>query len=265
MTTSLPIGFGTAGFGCPAEARRSVETALDVGYRHFDSAAQYEHADAIGVAIRESDVPREAVTLASKLHSSDLAYDDVLTETDAILDELGLGILDLLYVHWPAHTYDPSETFAAMEQLYEQGRIRSIGVCNFTTELLDEAADTTTLPILANQVEMHPFLRQDRLLEDCRSRDVPIVAHTPFAGGSVFESDVLATIADEHDATVAQITLAWLLGREGVVPVTKATGDHIGENYAATGIDLSERDVERIESLAERDRVVDYEFAPWNR
>ncbi len=243
---------------------QSVREALDVGYRHLDTAQQYSHTAAIGEAIAESDVPREEIFIATKLHSKNLTHDAVLTETRSILDRLGLDTIDLLYVHWPAHTYDPEETFGAMGELVESGAVRHVGGCNFTADLLREAVSVSPVPLCANQIEMHPFLPQDDLLETCRAEGVDVVAHTPLAGGAVFGSDVLRDIATERDATVAQVVLAWLLAR-GAYPIPKATGDHIGENYAATALALTPEERARIDAIETERRVVDYEFAPWNR
>lgn len=261
---SLSLGFGTAGFESRSAAVRSVREALDVGYRHLDTAQQYNHSAAVGEAIAESDVPREEIFVATKLHSKNLTHDAVLTETRAILDRLGLETIDLLYVHWPAHTYDPEETFGAMGELVESGTVRRVGGCNFTVDLLREALAVSPVPLFANQVEIHPLLPQDDLLEVCREPGVEVVAHTPLAGGAVFDSAVLRDIATERDATVPQVVLAWLLARR-VCPIPKATGDHIGENYAATALELTPDERARIDAIETERRVVDYEFAPWRK
>ncbi|QZP37523.1 aldo/keto reductase [Halobaculum magnesiiphilum] len=264
QVSSISLGFGTAGFESRSLAVQSVKEALEVGYRHLDTAQQYSHSAAVGEAIAETDVPREEIFVATKLHSKNLTHEAVLTETRAILDRLGLDTIDLLYVHWPAHTYGPAETFGAMGELVESGAVRRVGGCNFTVDLLREAIATSPVPLFANQIEMHPFLPQADLLETCRAEGIEVVAHTPLAGGAVFRSDVLRDIATERGATVPQVVLAWLLGRPAC-PIPKATGDHIGENYAATALELTSAERARIDAIEEEHRVVDYDFAPWSR
>jgi 2,5-diketo-D-gluconate reductase B len=215
--------------------------------------------------VASSPVPRAALSIASKVHSEHLDYESLLREAAAATDELGLDIIDVLYVHWPAHSYDPERTFAAMSELLDRGRIRNVGVCNFTARLLREAKCATDCPIAVNQVEMHPFLQQDDLLEFCRSEGIEVVAHTPFAGGLVFESDTLREIAEGYEVTIPQIVLAWLTDRENVSAVPKATDDHIRENYDAMELSLDEQDIEKIAAMETEHRIVDYEFAPWNR
>jgi len=256
------VGLGTAGYEDRARARAWVDEAIAAGYRHLDTAQQYRHSAAVGAAVRAADVPREELSVATKLHSESLAPDSVTEQTEAILDRLGLSYVDALYVHWPAHTYDPERTLAAMARLRDRGLVRHLGVCNFTPDLLREATETSPAPVRVHQFEMHPFLPQDDLLSVCRERDVHPVAHTPLAGGRVLESETLQSVAAERAATVPQVVLAWLL-RRGVSPVPKATGDHLRENHAATAVELTDDDVARIESVDRRRRVVDYEFAPW--
>jgi 2,5-diketo-D-gluconate reductase B len=258
------LGFGTAGFDSSTEARTCVREALSIGYRHIDTAQQYQYSAAVGDAIRESDVSRERLSIATKLHSEDLAYNPVISETETMLNRLGLDYINILYVHWPAHSYDPDRTFAAMERLCKQGLVNHIGVCNFTTDLLQEAVEKTTEPIFVNQIELHPFLPQEDIINFCFEKGIQIVAHSPLAGGLVFESATLHTIAERYHATVPQITLAWLLNKGDVSPIPKATGPHIGENYDAKYVDLRAEDVSAIDSIDQRHRVVDYAFAPWN-
>lgn len=260
---ALSLGFGTARFKSQELAFESVERAIEVGYRHLDTAKHYAHTEAVGDAIRAADVARDRLTVATKLHSEDLGYNSVISETDIILDRLGLDYVDVLYVHWPAHSYDPKQTFAAMDILRQHDKIRQIGVCNFTPDLLDEAVDASPAPVAVHQIEMHPFLPQDDLLEFCHSEGIQIVAHTPLAGGRISDSEVIQTIADDCDATVQQIALSWLLQRDAI-PIPKSTGEHIAENYAATDISPTDEEIAMIDSIEPKHRVVDYDFAPWN-
>ncbi|MFC7215482.1 aldo/keto reductase [Saliphagus sp. GCM10025334] len=257
-------GFGTSGHEGET-CTESVVRALEAGYRHVDTAQMYDNEAAVGAALERSDVDREDVFLATKVHPSNLAHDDVLETTEESLDRLGVDTVDLLYVHWPTDTYDPEETLPAMDEVRDRGWTRNVGVSNFTIELLEEAHEILESPILANQVELHPFLQQDDLVEYGREHDVTTVTYCPIAKGDVAGNDALETIADAHDATPVQVTLAWHYAREGVVPIPKATGDHVEENYAALDLELSDDELDRIAGLDRGERLVDPDAAAWNR
>jgi 2,5-diketo-D-gluconate reductase B len=181
------------------------------------------------------------------------------------MDRLGLDVIDLLYVHWPLGAYDPADTLRAFDELREEGLIRHVGLSNFTPDLLDEARDHLDAPIAAHQVEMHPLLHQDDLVTYARKHDHVLVAYSPIARGKVFDDPTIQRIAEKHDATPAQVSLAWLVGKENVVTVPKATDDHLTENLAAADLDLDPDDVAAIEAIDREERVVDIDPAPWNR
>lgn len=262
--TRLPFGFGTANFESFSATVTAVERALEVGYRHFDTADHYQHTEAIPTAVEDSSVSREDLFLASKLHSEQLDHDSVIEATERIRSQLDVDTIDLLYVHWPTDTYDPVETFQALATVRDRGQVRHVGVCNFTPELLREAADHSPVPLLAHQFELHPFLPQRELTAVTRELGVQAVAHSPLAGGHVFESDVLRELADCEDTTVARLVLGWLSEHRSVCPVPKATGDHIAENFVPSDGTVSPETFERIDAITHRHRVVDYDFAPWH-
>lgn len=263
--TEIPQpGFGTSGHegGSCAEA---VVTALETGYRHVDTAQMYDNEEAVGRALERADVDREDVFLATKVHPSNLAHDDVIETTEESLERLGVETVDLLYVHWPTGAYDPGETLPAFDEVRDRGWARNVGVSNFTIELLEEALESLESPPLANQVELHPRLQQDDLVSFSREHDIRTVAYCPIAKAEVNEIDDLREIADAHDATPVQIALAWHYERDGVVPIPKGSAEHIRENYDALEIDLSEDERERIDALDRGERLVDPDEAAWNR
>ena len=262
--TRLSLGYGTAQFQSRDVALKSVQKALKVGYRHLDTADHYQYMGALGEAIGESPVSRDQLTVATKLHSTDLDPDSIVERVAAMSQELGVEVIDLVYVHWPTDAYDPERTFMALDRLRNSGEIRKIGVCNFTPELLQEAVEASPVPIFAHQFEIHPFLPQNDLIATTRDLGIEIVAHSPLGGGRVFESEVLQTIADDNDATVAQVVLAWLINRQLVCPIPKSTGQHIEENFSASEMTFKKRTYDRIDSIESRFRVVDYTFSPWN-
>lgn len=234
----------------------SVLSALEHGYRHVDTAQQYGTEAYVGEAIDRSDVPREDVCVATKVLPRNLEYDRVIETTKESLDELGLETIDLLYVHFPLKAYDAEETLAAFEELHERGYIERVGLSNYTVELLDEALDILDVPLFAHQVEIHPLLQQDHLLEHAQEHDYWLAAYRPLIGGKVTEIELIVEIAEERDATPGQVTLAWLLSKDRVAVIPKATGDHVAENWAARDVELTAEDVARIDAIDREERTV---------
>lgn len=255
-------GFGTfklTGDTC----RAMVETALDIGYRHIDTAQYYENERAVGTAIERSWVDREDVTLASKVWHDALAYDDVIDAVHESRDRLGVDYIDRYYVHWPANTYDPEATLGALSDLHQDGVIDEVAVSNFTPDLLDEAIDICAAPIVANQVEMHPGFPQDDLREHCAQRDVDVVAYSPFGHGRLLDHDTIQEIATRHVVSPARITISWLLSKD-VVPIPKAASwSHAIDNWRAQSLALSASEIRAMDQIDCPGRLGDPPFAPW--
>lgn len=265
----IPDRNGMPGFGLgtwqnddPDACAESVRTALDIGYRHVDTAQIYRNEAAVGRGLAAADVDREEIFLATKVWTNKLAHDDVIESTEESLERLGTDYLDLLYVHWPSGEYDPEGTLSAFEQLQSDGRIERIGVSNFEPEHLEAARDAIDAPIFANQVEMHPLLQQRELREICADAGIELVAYSPLARGDVFDVDVLSEIADANGVSEAQVSLAWLR-EKAVTPIPKATGsDHIRDNWASLSLELSDDEIERIDSIDTERRKVNPDFGP---
>ncbi|RQG98981.1 aldo/keto reductase [Natrarchaeobius oligotrophus] len=274
MTSTLPpIGLGTDQNTALEEdfevdhdtAVETAMTALEIGYRHVDTAQIYGTEAAVGEAIERSDVPRSELFVATKVHYQRASYEEVLDSVETSLDDLGVDRLDLLYVHWPAGTYDPEETLRAFNELHEDGVVANVGVSNFTPELLDEARALLDPPIFAHQVELHPLFQQRELQEYAREHDHYLVGYSPLVRGSAGDVPELRSVAEKHDATPEQVSLAWLIQREKIVPVPKASSEaHLRENFEATNLELDPEDVERIDAIDRERRIIDFEFAPWN-
>lgn len=258
-----PIGLGTAGLSDPAMCRRTIKQALDIGYRHIDTAQMYDNEAIIGKAIAESSVDREEIVLATKIHPENLAYADVKETARESLTRLGVETVDLLYVHWPIRAYNPSETLAAMSELQQAGVARNVGVSNFTPELLDEARQLLDVPIAAHQVECHPLLQQEELRADAQAHSYPLVAYAPLGRASI-SHPVLETIADKHNITVPLVCLAWGLATDGIVPIPKATGHHLEANWNIQSNPLDQQDIEQINEIKETERLIDPDDAAWN-
>jgi 2,5-diketo-D-gluconate reductase B len=246
-----------------ADWRKAVLQSLETGYRHIDTAQAYGNEEAIGRAIADSDVAREELFIATKLHSDYLSYDDVIECAGERLESLQLEVIDLLYVHWPFAPYDPEETFPAFEELRDRDKIRHIGVCNFSIDLVERAREHVD-ELFTVQIEMHPLLPQREFIEYANDNDLWIVAHTPLAKGRVLDHPIIRDVAESNNATPAQVTIAWLLENDKVAAIPKATGDHIVENFGALSLELDVEDIRRIDAIEERHRVVDPDIAPWN-
>jgi 2,5-diketo-D-gluconate reductase B len=257
------LGLGTWQNEDPEQCVESVRTALEMGYRHIDTAQIYDNEESVGKGIKQADVAREDVFLATKVWKSNLGYDDVIHTTTESLDKLGVNSVDLLYTHWPAGEYDAEDTLSAFAELKDRGAIDRIGVSNFEPDHLDTAREVLDEPIFANQVECHPLLPQDELRSYADDHDIELVAYSPLARGDVFEVDELTDIADKHDASAAQISLAWLR-EKGVTTIPKATGeDHIEDNWSSLGVELDDEDIDTIDGIDGNERQVDPDFAPW--
>lgn len=259
------LGLGTWKNDDPETCAESIRTALELGYRHVDTAQIYGNETAVGNGIASASVPREDIFLTTKVWTDSLAREDVLASTRESLDRLGVESVDLLYVHWPAKAYDPSETLPAFESLREQGLIEHIGVSNFEPETIDRAREVLETPIFANQVECHPLLQQDELRRYCDSHDIELVAYSPLARGAVFENPTLNEIAADRGISEAQVSLAWLR-EKGLTAIPKATSrEHLIDNWASLEVELSESEVDRIDAIENTDRQVNPRFAPWNQ
>ena len=256
------LGLGTWQNDEHDQCVESVKTALETGYRHIDTAQIYGNEDAVGEGIAAADVDREDIFLATKIWISNLAHDDVLETARESLDRLGTDYLDLLYVHWPAREYEPEETLAAFDQLYDEGTIERIGVSNFEPHHVEEAREHLDAPVFANQVELHPYLQQEELREYAEETDLELVAYSPLARAEVLSDPVLGDIAEDHGVSVPQVSLAWIR-QQGVTAIPKATSaEHIEDNWASLDVELSDAELERIAGIERVDRRVDPDFGP---
>lgn len=248
---SIPrVGLGTSrltGQACVG----TVETALDLGYRHVDTAQHYDNEAAIGEALRNTDVPREDVFLTTKVWRSNLRADDLRASVEASLDRLGVEAVDLLLVHWPHPRVPIEETLGTMEHLREEGKAVHLGVSNFTASQLEEAIDVADAPIVADQIHYNVYADQADVHEVCVGRDVALTAYSPLAKGRVVDDEVLREIGQSHDVTAAQVALRWLLQQENVVVIPRsANPDHLRANLEVFEFELTSREMARIHELS---------------
>lgn len=258
------IGFGTWGIGggmSPDRSKderslRALRTALEVGYTYFDTAEMYAsgHSEKLlGLAVRESDVPRKDLFIASKVSASHLRYDDVLRSCENSLHHLGMDYLDLYLIHWPSGSIPLDETFRALNKLVRDGRVQHLGVSNFDVRLLKQAQAEAETPIITNQV---PYSLADRsyvrngVLEYCQENDILLTAYSPVKEGRLRASSTVQAVADAYEATPYQIALAWLVAQPRVITIPKSFNpEHIAENFAAVEIELTADEIEQLTNL----------------
>lgn len=236
-----------------ATCTESVRTAIEMGYRHIDTAEYYNNQPAVGRAIDEASVDREEIFLTTKVWRSNLAYDEVLRSARESLGALGVDTVDLLLIHWPSHSVPVEETLDAMTRLHREGNVRHIGVSNFSVAQLREAIQAAEIPILTNQVQYNPVHGQTDLLEFCRDNDVLLTAYSPLAKGSVARNETLAAIGERYDKSAAQVALRWLLQQEAVAAIPKAASTgHLRENLDVFDFTLTDDEMRRVFALGDR-------------
>lgn len=243
------LGFGVFQIP-PDQTAAATATALDVGYRHIDTAEMYGNEKQVGDAVRDSGLPRDQVFLTSKLNNGFHAYDDAITAADRSLRDLGVDAVDLFLIHWPLpEVGDYVETWRAMEKIYVDGKARAIGVSNFNREHLERLfAETEVVPAV-NQIEVHPYLSQNDLRAFNRDHGIATEAWSPIAQGDVLDDPVLLKIAAEKDRTVAQVVLRWHIQRGDIVFPKSVTRSRVEENFDIFDFELSPEDMAAIDGL----------------
>jgi 2,5-diketo-D-gluconate reductase A len=228
-----------------------VSHALNNGYRLIDTASMYENEVGVGQGIRDSGVPREEVLVATKFWMDDLGFENTLKAFDKSLKLLGLEYLDLYLIHWPAPKRGLLyvDSWKAMEKLKNDGLIRSIGVCNFHTHHIDEILKVAEHKPVLNQVELHPWLTQDKVLDYDNSHKIVTQAWSPLARGKILEEEMLATVGSKYGKSVAQVVLRWHIQR-GVAVIPKSNSkDRIVENMNVFDFELSDEEMAAISAL----------------
>ncbi|MFB6226174.1 MAG: aldo/keto reductase [Candidatus Paceibacteria bacterium] len=246
---SIPIlGFGTWQL-TEKEGRKAVETALDVGYRHLDTADIYGNHKQVGRAIDTSNISREDIFLTSKVWHSDLEARQIKDNCKRFLEELQTDYLDLLLIHWPNNNIDIRESLRALNELKQDELIKSIGVSNFTINHLKEAKETD-LNFSNNQVEFHPSLYQDELKEFCDNNDIIMTAYSPLAQGQDLQLPIIKEVAKKYNKPECQVVLNWIMQKDIVAIPRSSNPKHIRENFQAHQWKLKEEDIKKIDSKA---------------
>lgn len=255
--TSIPqLGFGV--WQVPDDvAETVVGEALKVGYRHIDTAALYRNEEGVGRAVAASGIPRADIFVTTKLGNGSHGYDAALQAFDRSLERLGTDYVDLYLIHWPQPSKDLYvETWRALERIYADGRAKAIGVSNFTIDHLERlAGETDSVPAL-DQIETHPYLAQRDTRGYLSAHGIAHEAWSPLGqGGELLSDPVVTTIAAAHDATAAQVVLAWHLERGSVVIPKSVTPSRIAENFAAADLTLTAAEMAEIDALDRNGRI----------
>ena len=255
------IGLGTwnlRGSTCA----RMVEQALRLGYRHVDTAEMYDNEREVGEGVRASGLARDQVFVTTKIWPSHFAAREFERAVKDSLARLQLAQVDLLLLHWPNPQIPLRETLGALCKVRRTGLTRHIGVSNFTVALIDEAVRLAEEPLVCNQVEVHPFIDQSKVIAACRRQGMATVAYSPVARGGVKSDKLLARIAKAHGKSAAQVSLRFLVQRGIVVIPRTSRVERLSENLAIFDFVLSEEEMAAIAGLARRDgRIVDYAYS----
>lgn len=235
------------------EVTQAVEWALEGGYRHIDTASIYKNEEGVGAGLRNSGIPRQEQFIVSKVWNADQGFDSSLRAYDDSLKRLKLEQLDLYLIHWPVKGQF-IDTWRALEKIYKEGRVRAIGVSNFLQHQLEELLEVAEIVPMVNQMEFHPYLVQQDLLDFCANKGIQYEAWSPLMQGHIFDLNPLKELAQKYGKTIAQIVLRWDL-QKGVVTIPKSVNkERILGNAALFDFELSASDVALLDNLNRNQR-----------
>ena len=250
------IGYGTWQNPDGEMAVSTVVNAIEVGYRHIDTAQGYDNESSVGMAVKKCGVDRKEIFITSKLTNSEHGYEKTMAAFEGSMKKLDLDYIDLFLIHWPnpVHFRDNWQqanagSWKAFEELYQAGRIRAIGISNFHRHHIEELMKTATIAPMVNQIRLCPGDTQDGLVDYCRSKDMLLEAYSPFGVGEIFEVPEMKSLAEKYGKSIAQICVRWSLQR-GYLPLPKSvTPARIKENADVFGFELEEEDMQLIAGM----------------
>lgn len=254
---SIPnVGFGTWQAAEGEEAVNSVKTALELGYRHIDTAFFYKNEVSVGKGIKESGIDRKDIFVTTKVWNAERGYEKTLKAFDVSLENLGLDYIDMFLIHWPASENQfenwkelNAETWRALEKLYADGKVRAIGVSNFYVSHLTALLETAKVKPMVNQIEFHPGMTQEEVVDFCKKNDILIEAWSPLGRGNVLDNEVLVGIAKKYNVSVPQLCIRWIV-QKGHLPLPKSvTPERIKSNLDVYGFEISQEDIVAIDNL----------------
>ncbi|MFV8210576.1 aldo/keto reductase [Streptococcus pluranimalium] len=250
------LGFGTWQIPDGDEAYQAVSHALKVGYTHIDTAQAYKNEASVGRAIADSGVARKDIFLTTKVWNSNHSYDLAKASIEESLQKLGVDYIDLLLIHWP----NPkafrdnwkeanAETWRAMEEFYEAGKVRAIGVSNFMQHHLEALFETAKVKPMVNQILLAPGCPQDELVAFCRQEDILLEAYSPLGTGAIFKNELANELADKYGKSVAQIALRWSLQKEFLPLPKSVTPKNITSNLDIFDFVISDEDEDKLDTV----------------
>jgi len=252
--TMPQLGLGVFSMQDGKEVREAIKTAFDEGYRSIDTAKVYGNEKSVGQAIKESKIPRKELFLTTKVWNSDQGYLQALEAFQHSMDRLGEDYLDLYLVHWPVKD-KYVDTWKALEKLYHDGIVRSIGVSNFQVHHLEYLFQYAEIIPAVNQIEQHPYLVQKELQDFCALHDIKIEAWSPLGRGAVLNDETLALLGQKYGKTSAQITLRWQI-QHGIITIPKSSrAERIKENISIFDFSLEQGDMDIIDGLNRNYRI----------
>ena len=245
------IGFGTYKSGDDEETAKIIKNALNLGYKMIDTASFYNNEVGIGNGIKESGIDRKDIFIVTKLWNDDHGYDNTIEAFNKSLNNLQVDYIDLYLIHWPNKLN--AETWRAFEHLYETGKVKAIGVCNFKVEHLEELKKTAKIMPMVNQVEIHPFSTKNNIINYCKDNNIKVVAWSPISRGRVLSNDLMIDLSQKYKKSIVQIVLRWHM-QKGVIPIPKSSNENrIKENIDIFDFEISSEDMKAIDSLDEGD------------
>lgn len=241
------IGFGTYKSGDDEETAKIIKNALNLGYKMIDTASFYNNEVGIGNGIKESGIDRKDIFIVTKLWNDDHGYDNTIEAFNKSLNNLQVDYIDLYLIHWPNKLN--AETWRAFEHLYETGKVKAIGVCNFKVEHLEELKKTAKIMPMVNQVEIHPFSTKNNIINYCKDNNIKVVAWSPISRGRVLSNDLMIDLSQKYKKSIVQIVLRWHM-QKGVIPIPKSSNENrIKENIDIFDFEISSEDMKAIDSL----------------
>lgn len=255
---SMPmLGLGTYGL-TQQTGIEAIHSAIDMGYRHIDTAATYENEEYVGEGVKRSNIDRAELFVTTKVDRGDLKRSDFIRSCENSLRKLKMDYVDLLLIHWPNNEIPFSDTLSALETLVEQGKVKHCGISNFIRSKVDQITAVSALPLITNQVEYHPLLKQEGLRKHCENKGMFLTAYSPLGQGYILKDNTLQSIADKKGCSIAQLSLRWLLTK-GIAVIPKASSkSHMKANFSVFEIELNEDEMKQIDSISTRHRVIDW-------
>jgi len=244
------IGFGTSLIK-GKECIEIIKNAIDVGYRHIDTAAVYDNETEIGQAIRESNIERKELFITSKVWKDSMGYDNTLKSFESSLKKLNLEYIDLFLIHWPKNDDNKLniDTWKALEKLYKEGKVKAIGLSNFLKHHLEIILNNCEIMPAVNQIEFHPGLMREETIEICKKNNIVVEAWAPLGKGSMLNNENLEKIAKKYNKSVAKLCIKWCLQND-VIPLPKSSNkERMKQNLEVFDFEISDEDMQVINNM----------------